>query len=243
MRNEIIRFLESRPAKTGALFFTALGLELSVLARIQDNEGKADRACLAAIHEMQHCCFGQINAYLHGVDDLFAADASVAILYHYAFEAGIQDELGPAIIRARRLALQDNPLPSEDETRVLLVDDEPALRFEINRILTAAGMVVFEAETGAEGLNKAAWVEPHLTIVDWEMPVMNGPKFIETLRNTDTGMNTKVLLLVERGKRQPIGKAVKPLIDQIVKRPFSEDAFRNAVTDLLGTSAAPAPPQ
>lgn len=233
MRNEIIRFLESRPAQIGALFFTALGLELSVLARILDKEKRCDQAALAAIHEMQHCCFGQINAYLHGVDDLFAADASVAILYHFASEAGIMDELGPAIIRARRLALLDNPPPSENEVRVLLVDDEPTLRIEINRLLTGDGIVVFEAENGAEGLNKAVWVEPHLTIVDWEMPVMNGPKFIETLKKSDQGKRSKVLLLTQKGKKQPVGKPVKTLVDEVVKRPFDNTEFRKVVQSLL----------
>lgn len=236
MRNEIIRFLESRPAQIGGLFFTALGLELSVLARILDKEKRCDQAALAAIHEMQHCCFGQINAYLHGVDDLFAADASVAILYHFADEAGIMDELAPAIIRARRLALQDNPPPSENEVRILLVDDEPTLRIEINRLLTTEGVVVFEAENGAEGLNKAAWVEPHLTIVDWEMPVMNGPEFIQTLKKSEQGKRSKVLLMTEKGKKQPVSKAVKPLVDQIVIRPFADAEFRNQVQLLLPVS-------
>ena len=238
MRNEIIRFLESRPAQTGALFFTALGLELSVLARILDSEGRCDQRALAAIHEMHHCCFGQINAYLHGVDDLFAADASVAILYHYAAEAGIMDELGPAIIRARRLALQNNPSPSEDEIRVLLVDDEPTLRFEINRLLTGDGIVVFEAESGAEGLNKAVWVEPHLTIVDWEMPVMNGPKFIETLKKSEQGERSKILLMTQTGRKQPVGKSVKPFVDEVVNRPFDDTEFRKLVQSLLPARSA-----
>ena len=237
MRNEIIRFLESQPTQTGAYFFTALGLELSVLARILDKEQRCDQAALAAIHEMQHCCFGQINAYLHGVDDLFAADASVAILYHYAEQAGIIDELAPAIIRARKLALQDNALPSENEVRILLVDDEPALRIEINRLLTTEGVVVFEAENGAEGLNKAAWVEPHLTIVDWEMPTMNGPKFIETLKKSDQGKRSKVLLMTEKGKKQPVSKTAKQLIDEIVKRPFANDDLRRRVLALMPASS------
>ena len=233
MRNEIIRFLESRPAETGALFFTALGLELSVVARILNQEDKADRACLAGIQEMQHCCFGQINAYLHHVDDLFAAEASVAILYHYANEAGIMDELEPAIIRARRLTMLDNIVPSENEIRVLLVDDEPVLRMELNRILTGEGLVVFEAETGAEGLNKAAWVEPHLTIVGWEMPVMKGPKFIETLRKSAQGRNSRVLLLVDGGRKQTVSKSVKALTDRVMQRPFEADSFRKHVMEIL----------
>lgn len=236
MRNEIIRFLESRPAQTGAKFFTALGLELSVLARILDQEGRAHHRALAAIHEMEHCCFGQINAYLHGVDDLFAADASVAILYHYASEAGIEDQLSPAILRARKLALQDNPPPSENELRVLLVDDEPTLRIEINRLLTGEGMVVFEAENGAEGLNKAVWVEPHLTVVDWQMPGVNGPGFIDAFRQTDQGKRSRVLLMVEKGRRQPVAKAIKPLIDRVVKRPFETAEFMEAVKELLAAS-------
>jgi two-component system chemotaxis response regulator CheY len=233
MRKEIIRFLESRPAKTGALFFTALGLELSVLARIMDKDGKADRAALSALHEMQHCCFGQINAHLHGVDDLFAADTSIAILYHFAAEAGVLDEMTPLIMRARKLALQENPPPSADERRVLLVDDQPALRFEISRLLSTPGVVVFEAENGAEGLNKAEWVEPHLTIVDWEMPVMNGPRFIETFKQTEQGQRSKVLLLTEEGRKQPVTKAVKPLVDVVIKRPFEADDFSACVGKLL----------
>lgn len=236
MRNEIIRFLESRPAQTGAKFFTALGLELSVLARILDQEGRAHHRALAAIHEMEHCCFGQINAYLHGVDDLFAADASVAILYHYASEAGIEGELAPAIIRARKLALQDNPLPSENETRVLLVDDEPTLRIEISRLLTGEGMVVFEAENGAEGLNKAVWVEPHLAVVDWQMPGINGPGFIQAFRETEQGKRARVLLMTEQGRRQPVSKAIKPLVDRVIKRPFDTAEFVTAVKELLAVS-------
>ena len=120
---------------------------------------------------------------------------------------------------------------------MLLVDDEPTLRFEINRLLTSDGTVVFEAESGAEGLNKAVWVEPHLTIVDWEMPVMNGPKFIETLKKSEQGKRSKILLMTEKGKKQPVGKSVKPLVNEVVSRPFNDSEFRTLVKSLLPARA------
>lgn len=233
MRNEIIRFLESRPALVGALFFTALGLEITVLARVRVSEDNASADSLAAMHEMEHTCLGQVNAYLHGVDDLFTADASVAIIYHYADQAGIRDEFEAALKRARKQALQDEQPTPEDERRVLLVDDEPALRSNVRKALKKNGLVVFEAENGAEGLSKAEWVEPHVTVVDWQMPVINGPQFIEKLKESAHGKASRVVLLVQPEAEQPIPESAREHIDKIIERPIKGKQLLKAVQELL----------
>jgi len=104
MREELTGFLQAATPKTRAAFFAALGMELSVLARITYSKRRGDKTALMAMQEMQHTCFGQINAFLQGNDDLMPPDTAVAILYQYVGEAAITDEFEAAIPPARKLA-------------------------------------------------------------------------------------------------------------------------------------------
>lgn len=233
MRKEVTRFLEANDARTGSRFFVALGLELSVLARVALKQGSAGPSSWSAFNEMQHCCFGQVNAIVHGIDDLFPADATMGILYHYAGQACGQAELEAAILRAMKQALHGkDPLPSKGEKRVLLVDDDPELRSVIHRLLSKEGLVVFEAETGAEALDKAVWVEPHLTIVDWRMPVIDGPEFIRQFKRSREGKNSRVLLMQEKAAGKLNGATGK-MVNATIPRPFKDAAFIKAVKKQL----------
>lgn len=104
MRDDLLKFLEAGTPKLRAAFFSALGIELSVLARITYSQRRGDKTALMALNEMQHCCFGQINGYMQGNDDLMPPDTAVAILYQYVGEAGITVEFEGAIKRARNQA-------------------------------------------------------------------------------------------------------------------------------------------
>lgn len=68
-------------------------------------------------------------------------------------------------------------------TRVLIVDDNPALRREIRRQLESAGLEVCgEASDGLEGLEKAREIKPDLVILDVAMPRLNGIDAARELR-------------------------------------------------------------
>ena len=62
---------------------------------------------------------------------------------------------------------------------VLVVDDEPDLRFLHRRVLERAGHQVIEAGDGAAAWQKVREVEPDLVLTDIMMPVMNGVELIE----------------------------------------------------------------
>jgi hypothetical protein len=104
MREELLKFLEAGTPKLRAAFFSTLGMELSVLARILYSQRRGSKTSLLALQEMQHCCFGQINAYVYELDDLLTPDMAVAILCQYADEAEIRKDVEAAVGRARRLA-------------------------------------------------------------------------------------------------------------------------------------------
>ena len=66
--------------------------------------------------------------------------------------------------------------------KVLIVDDEPDLRFLHRRILLRAGHDVTEAGDGAAALESVRKSPPDLVVTDLMMPVMGGIEFIRRLR-------------------------------------------------------------
>ena len=73
--------------------------------------------------------------------------------------------------------------------RILIVEDEPDLRFMIKLILDRGGHEVVEARDGADALQRVQARRPDLVITDVMMPVMDGLELIRHLRsNPQTAM-------------------------------------------------------
>ena len=67
--------------------------------------------------------------------------------------------------------------------RILIVDDEPDVRFMMRLILEGAGYQVTEARHGVAGLKSVKARQPDLVTTDVMMPMMDGLEFIERLRS------------------------------------------------------------
>ena len=63
-----------------------------------------------------------------------------------------------------------------------MVDDEPAQRFILRRILERAGHEVADAGDGAAALRAVRESTPDLVVTDMMMPVMSGDELIRRLR-------------------------------------------------------------
>jgi CheY-like chemotaxis protein len=66
--------------------------------------------------------------------------------------------------------------------RILVVDDEPDLRFVLRRVFTRAGHEVAECGDGAAALAAVQQSPPDLVVTDIMMPVMDGVELIRALR-------------------------------------------------------------
>ena len=61
------------------------------------------------------------------------------------------------------------------KTRILVIDDEPAIRDTMRMILEYDGHEVFTAGSGQEGLTMAERETPDLVFLDIKMPGLDGP--------------------------------------------------------------------
>jgi len=66
--------------------------------------------------------------------------------------------------------------------RILVVDDDKAVRLLLRAVLERRGYSVVEAENGAEGLQYYRAAPTDLVITDIQMPVMDGLQMIKELR-------------------------------------------------------------
>jgi two-component system cell cycle sensor histidine kinase/response regulator CckA len=126
------------------------------------------------------------------------------------------------------------------KSKVLLVEDEELVRQLLARVLTDAGFIVEEAANGAAALQAARRLDGALSVIitDINMPVMDGLEFARVLRVTDA----KVPFLFITACMDPaVLNGIRPPA-QLLTKPFTPDAFLEAVVELTKRAAGPGQP-
>ena len=102
--------------------------------------------------------------------------------------------------------------------RVLLVEDEEAVRRPVARYLTHRGAQVAEAAHGVEAIARVAESRPDVIVADLRMPVMDGLTFYRHLRDADPMLAARVLFLSgDFSQLQSLDGATVPSDRQMLK--------------------------
>lgn len=94
--------------------------------------------------------------------------------------------------------------------KILLVDDEPNIRFVLTAVLEQSGYQVESAEDGFVALRKIQKSVPDLVITDLRMPNMNGFELLSVLRTRFPELATVVIsgeFLTVNGQQGALGDA------------------------------------
>jgi two-component system, OmpR family, response regulator MprA len=115
--------------------------------------------------------------------------------------------------------------------KVLIVDDEPAVRDALRRSLTFEGYGTELAEDGLDALEKTAAYEPDLVLLDVLMPRLDGLTVARRLR--ESGSRVPILMLTAR---DTVGDRVTGLdagADDYLVKPFELDELLARIRALL----------
>jgi DNA-binding NtrC family response regulator len=102
--------------------------------------------------------------------------------------------------------------------RVLLVDDDTAVRRLVRTILTREGYEVDEAYGGREALEKIAWDGYVAIVLDLMMPEISGFDVLNAI--SQVRPNSKCVVIISAAVPQAINEADSPLVRARLRKPF-----------------------
>src|ERR671925_841562 len=118
-------------------------------------------------------------------------------------------------------------------TRVLVVDDEEAIRLLCRVNLEAEGMSVDEAADGHSGLEKARNEEPDVILLDVMMPGLDGWQVAEELLGDERTRSIPIVFLTARAEVRDRARGLDLGGIDYVTKPFNPVELAPLVRDLL----------
>jgi two-component system response regulator HydG len=120
---------------------------------------------------------------------------------------------------------------ADKKAMVLVVDDEPAARTSLGRLLESEGFGVTTAADGKDALEKLAQGSFEIVLTDFQMPNMDGLELLKKVRATDT--DTGVIMLTAHGALPSAIQAMRLGADDYLQKPVDIDEVLVAIESAL----------
>ena len=110
---------------------------------------------------------------------------------------------------------------SQNNIKVLLVEDEEAIREMVNFSLTRAGFDVTEAADASIAQSKIAESLPDIVLLDWMLPGISGIDLARRWRQDSKTQNVPIMMLTARGEEEDKLRGFDIGVDDYMTKPFS----------------------
>lgn len=119
---------------------------------------------------------------------------------------------------------------------VLVVDDNAFMRKMVRSLLNNIGVKkVYEAADGIAGLEQIRAVAPDVIVLDWEMPLLNGPELVRIVRSPGVfpTPDIPIIMLTAYGERSRIVEAVRIGVNEFLCKPVSAKMLTDRLISIL----------
>jgi two-component system chemotaxis response regulator CheY len=123
--------------------------------------------------------------------------------------------------------------------QLMVVDDSPAMRALIVRVIELSGLEVGECHQAANGREALDMLHEHwvdIILTDVNMPVMNGEEFLRHLDADDRLRDIPVLVISTDGSEHRMRRMMELSAKSYLKKPFSPEVLRTRMEQLLGVA-------
>ncbi len=115
--------------------------------------------------------------------------------------------------------------------KILIVDDEPGIRYVIREVLEEDGFYIDEASDGEEALKKLTHSSYDLAIVDLVMPHIDGFEFLSKARNIQPDLIT--VIITAHGSQSVALRAIQEGAYDYFTKPFDNEELRIVIRRVL----------
>ncbi|MFB2977928.1 response regulator [Microseira sp. BLCC-F43] len=124
--------------------------------------------------------------------------------------------------------------PNQECDRILVVEDVPENRQLMVQLLKKVGFKVRSAVNGLEAI--AIWQdwEPHLILMDMQMPVMDGYEATQQIKANPEGKNTAIIALTAHAFSEERSDILAAGCDDFLPKPFHEEILFEKIAAHLG---------
>src|SRR5947209_3501764 len=141
---------------------------------------------------------------------------------------------------ARAVQTKDNPRhvmglrPGQATCRVLIADDIEDNRQLLAQLLAPIGFEIRLATDGAEAVREFERWRPHLILMDFRMPVMDGHEAIRRIRAMPGGEGTKIIAVTASAMDDNRQELMEVGADDFIGKPFRESELFQKMHDHVG---------
>jgi two-component system chemotaxis response regulator CheY len=122
------------------------------------------------------------------------------------------------------------------QLRILVVDDNPFMRNLVRNMLVNIGVrKIFEAGDGIAALEMIRSLMPDVVVLDWEMPLLNGPELVRIVRSPGAFPmpDIPIIMLSAHGERWRVQQAAKLGVNEFLCKPVSAKALFDRIISIL----------
>lgn len=117
--------------------------------------------------------------------------------------------------------------------KVLVIEDDQALRENLIELLDLAGYLVLSAENGKQGLNLAIQNDPDIILCDIIMPDLNGYQILDALHKEKVTDKVPFIFLTAKSDKEDIRIGMNLGADDYITKPFEEEDLINSIESRL----------
>ncbi len=134
--------------------------------------------------------------------------------------------------------MKQNRIPLDQldsgKTRVLVVDDDPAILDMFVELLEHDGR--FEVRTATTGYDAGILTHecrPDVLILDYKLPDVNGNVVCKTIRSNPAFQHMKIILISGVADPDEVRELMLAGADDFIRKPFNIDSVINRIVELL----------
>ncbi len=119
---------------------------------------------------------------------------------------------------------------------VMVVDDNAYMRKIVRSLLGNIGVKnIHEAGDGIQALELLRAIAPDIVILDWEMPLLNGPELVRIVRSPGVfpTPDVPIIMLSGYGERWRVIEAVRLGVNEFLCKPVSAKALQDRIMAIV----------